>query len=37
MPKEAIARGATQRIVPLARIPGEILSWYHDTHPALAV
>ena len=35
MPKEAVQRGAVQRIVPLAAIPREILQWVPAGHPAL--
>ena len=34
MPKEAIARGAVEKVVSLAQIPREILLWQDARHPA---
>jgi two-component system chemotaxis response regulator CheB len=36
MPKEAIALGATEKVVPLSQIPREIMFWYQAGQPALA-
>jgi two-component system, chemotaxis family, protein-glutamate methylesterase/glutaminase len=35
MPKEAIALGAVEKIVPLSQIPREIMLWYQAGHAAL--
>lgn len=35
MPKEAIARGAAERVVPLHQIPREIMLWYQAEHSAV--
>jgi len=29
MPKEAVARGAVDRVIPLARLAGEVIAWSH--------
>ena len=36
MPKEAIARGAVEKVVSLNQIPREIMLWYQAGQPALA-
>jgi two-component system chemotaxis response regulator CheB len=36
MPKEAIGRGAAEKVVALNQIPREIMLWYQAGQPALA-
>lgn len=36
MPKEAIARGAAEKVVPLSQIPHEIMLWYQAGHAVLS-
>jgi two-component system chemotaxis response regulator CheB len=36
MPKEAIAHGGVEKVVPLNHIPREIMQWYQAGNPAVA-